>query len=322
MPLVQATSFLSYEFLPALNVAHQQGLRFGREVLFTYGPLGFAWGGYHPATFHLLLAVWATVAVATWAALWASVRRLGPAEKWPMRAVAAFAVILLIAGENQFLHDSRFFLLPVLLLFYYFVVDSRPLSAVSILLVCVLAISALVKFTYLISACIAVAAVAVDGWRYARWRTATPGLLLVGVYLLGWRIAGQQWNDLGAYMYSSLDIVGGYAESMSGSQPTEAWDVARFVGLALMLLILVGYAGRRQPLRQSMHVGTLGLLLLLVFRAGYVRHDAHEIIATGLLLPVALLYLCGMWHGGRWGVPCLLDGVPRFGGNERVGELF
>src|SRR4051812_1810518 len=62
VPLVQRdpeTQWLGWMY--ALNIAHIKGLAFGRDVMFTYGPLGFAWIGYHPATFALLVAFWTVV---------------------------------------------------------------------------------------------------------------------------------------------------------------------------------------------------------------------------------------------------------------------
>jgi hypothetical protein len=43
--------------------------------------------------------------------------------------------------------------------------------------------------------------------------------------------------------------------------------------------------------RRALHGATLTVLLLLVFKAGYVRHDEHEIIATGVLPPAVVIYL-------------------------------
>ncbi len=296
VPLVQTPEALTLDWLLALSVAHEQGLRFGREILFTYGPLGFAWAGYHPATFHVLLALWAAVAVATWAALWSAVRRLAPPGNRALLAAGAFGVVLLAAGEHVSMHDSRFLLVPMLLLFHHFIVDRRPLSGVSAVLVAALAIAGLVKFSYLVSAGVAVAAVAADSWPQAKGRAAAPLVLLAGLYLLGWLLTGQRLADLAPYLSSSIDVVGGYTESMALWTPTESWDVLRFVGPASLLLALVFWAGRRQVLRQCVHVGALGALLLLVFRAGYVRHDEHEIISTGLLVPLAMLYLLGTWR--------------------------
>src|SRR5205085_9894446 len=55
-------------WIRVLHMAFAERLQFGRDIVFTFGPWGFLYGGYTPAS-HLILAVaWAVRAVAFWSA--------------------------------------------------------------------------------------------------------------------------------------------------------------------------------------------------------------------------------------------------------------
>src|SRR4029077_16937206 len=98
---------------------------------------------------------------------------------------------------------------------------------------------------------------------------------------------------------------------MMWSQPTDKVDVVRFWGVAIAVSALVGYV----VCEQHRLFGLLPLLgfafiVFAAFKHGYVRHDAHEIPATNLLLLAALLWLpaawCIVWQRRRWLIPALV----------------
>ena len=57
-------------WMQTLHVAFEQHWQFGRDIVFTFGPWGFLYGGYYPPTFVTSVIVWAMLAVVFWWAGW------------------------------------------------------------------------------------------------------------------------------------------------------------------------------------------------------------------------------------------------------------
>ena len=105
-------------------------------------------------------------------------------------------------------------------------------------------------------------------------------LLALGV-ALGALLYGQRLGDLAAFATLQGEVVTGYAAAMAIDGPD--WDLAAFLLSALALVAAVALA-RRGPDRWPVALG-LGIALLVLFKAGFIRHDLHAMIAwTGLAL--------------------------------------
>src|SRR6266446_8928629 len=57
-------------WIQTLHMAFAERLQFGRDIVFTFGPWGFLYGGYHPATHSISVIVWAVLAVVFWWGAW------------------------------------------------------------------------------------------------------------------------------------------------------------------------------------------------------------------------------------------------------------
>ena len=53
-----------------LHTAFAERLQFGRDIVFTFGPWGFLYSGYYPATYLVSVVAWAVLAVVFWWAAW------------------------------------------------------------------------------------------------------------------------------------------------------------------------------------------------------------------------------------------------------------
>src|SRR5262249_42750666 len=162
-PPVQTASLeLDGSWQQALGVALREGLRFGHDIVFTYGPLGyFSESPYDAALFWNKLFAWEIgygLAVACFFVL-ASSAGLSLLE----RILLFLALLLPETGQ-----DAWRLLSIVAITSWLFARASRgPLAEGLGLLV--LAVAALTKFTYLLYACVAAAA-------YVLWlaRTRSP----------------------------------------------------------------------------------------------------------------------------------------------------
>ncbi len=280
----------------ALNQAVAQGLAFGRQVVFTFGPYVAVYTRvYHPDTYPVTIVASLLLAASTAAALWllvvGAVRRL----------VIAVAVLLL-AGTS--LPDIQLFLYPVLLALVCLqrgqgdadqVVASpncvsRPLAAALLALLFVpLGLLPLIKGTLaLVSGLIGGGCLAYLAWRRRPGAALLCGTAALTSLLAAWVAAGQSPADLPHSAQTTFEIISGYTDAMAltGS----AWQIGLFAVVAVGLLgVAVRQRAEKAPER-ALLVWTLAVFLFIAFKGGFVRHDAHAMMAAAAL-PAAALWL-------------------------------
>ena len=305
---VRGYSILDDAWIEMLHTAFAERLQFGRDIVFTFGPWGFLYCGYHPATYLVSVVVWAVLAAVFWWAAWRVVTHYfeNPLVCWLwMMAVIALASISPFSNT-----DVRLTSWPLLLLLLHFSVEERPFTWTQAMLIISLALLSLIKHSMFTIAFVTVLVIAADNvFRQRRF----PWIVLAfagGIFFF-WVLAGQQLNWFNVYLSSASEIVSGYAEAMMFWQPTEKVDIARFWGVATAVCALVGFV----EYKQHRLFGLLPLLgfafiVFAAFKHGYVRHDGHETIATNLLLLAALLWLPAawfiVWQRSKWLVSLVL----------------
>jgi hypothetical protein len=332
---------LDASWVAALHWAHVHGIDFGHDLIFTYGPWGFAMLRYLPATFGAVVGVWAFLSLAFFCAAW---RIFGKIPSWKSGAVL-LAIFITMAGApiRQF-QDVRLAAICWLLLPLYFYFDDSSWDWVKILIVVGMAWVGLIKFSYVAIGLAALAAVSVDQMR----RRKIPSYLVIYVaaYVGLWLLAGQHLSSLGAYLSHSLTIASGYTEGEQLFSPSESTDVLSFLAVSMLVLVLAGmmhpwhryrsekslrrvidetlvaapgHAGPVEHAKSWIAAGGIVGVLFLLFKAGYVRHDTHEMITTGSLSLMMLAIGATVWRRveepvakivivvaclGGWGLAC------------------
>ena len=295
-------------WIQMLHMAFAEQLQFGRDVVFTFGPWGFLYGGYHPATHSISVVAWAVLAIVFW---WTAWRVATHFFKSPLVSWLWLMAFIGLASISPFLNmDVRLTAWPLLLLLLHFSVEERPFTLTQAMLVISLALLSLIKYSIFTIAVVTVLVIAADNvFRQRRF----PWIVLafVGGIFLFWVSAGQGLNWFGLFLRGASEIVSGYTEAMMWWQPTDKMDIVRFWGVAIAVCALVGYV----VCKQHRLFGVLPLLgftfiVFAAFKHGYVRHDGHEVAATNLLLLAALLWLpaawCIAWQRSRWLVPAVV----------------
>src|SRR6266478_276982 len=295
-------------WMQMLHMAFAERLQFGRDIVFTFGPWGFLYGGYHPETYLISVVVWAVLAAVFWWAAWRVVTHF---FKNPLVCWLWMTAVIGLASISAFLNmDVRLTAWPLLLLLVHFSVEERPLTVTQAMLVISLALLSLIKHSIFMIAVVTVLIIAADNvFRQRRF----PWIVLAfagGIFFF-WVLAGQRLNWFGPFLRGASEIVSGYTEAMMLWQPTDEADILRFREVAIAVCVLVGYV----VCKQHRLFGLLPLLgfafiVFAAFKHGYVRHDIHEIAATNLLLLAALLWLpvawCIVWQRSRWLIPAVL----------------
>ena len=284
-------------FIQFLHRAFVERLQFGRDIVFNFGPWGFLYGGYHPATHLTAVVMWLGLSLVFWWAGWRAARHFSKSELAAWVWLMAFAAV---AGLPIFtLVDARLKAFVVLLWLLHFFVEDRLSAAAQAAVVMALGLLSLVKFNVLVEAALVVGIIALDDvFRRRRlpWLVALYGAAIV----FFWAAAGQPLGGLGPFLRSSSQMVNGYSEAMIFTGPNPIQGPACFLVAAGLVGAVAGWAGwvRHRWLGVFALAG-LGLMLFTAFKHGYVRHDFHEAAATLELLLAALAALAIAWPLAR-----------------------
>jgi hypothetical protein len=286
-----------------LAMALEGGLQFGREVVFSYGPLGFLqnqfiWFGD--------LAVLAFLFSATlylafgFALVWALRRTLPllpsmliaflalgllPLLDQPL-LLAALAALALLEQERS----PRFL--------YAFVVLAATYAAVEALVK--LSTGPVIVIVFLL---------ALIGAR-ARTLLLAGFLAIFGVELLIlWLATGQSLGAIPDFVSNTLQVVSGYSTAMLRDAEVPAWKVtAATIAAALITFALIAASARvrfRDDRARWFGVAVVAATAFILFKEGVVRTDAGHL--SLYFSSACVLWIAIPWGRSRW--PVLLAGI-------------
>jgi hypothetical protein len=287
-----SSSLLDASWCLALHWAHVYGVDFGHDFVFTFGPWGFVYAGYMPNTFTLTVLAWSLFAVTFVAGLWELGRKLGGRLLF---SVPWMLLVVGLAGSTvNLVQDVRLYAASWMLVLLHFYVKDRKLVGTKTALIVAMSLASLVKFSMTFMALGALGAVSFDQVRRKKWPWHLAVFLVA--YLGLWLAAGQKVSSLGPFLGHSWNIVNGYAQAMGIAGPSESADLRLYLCGAAALLCLVLMVHFREKSKSTLAaVGGLAAMMFVTFKAGYVRHDFHEAIATTSLVLLALLYAAALW---------------------------
>ena len=278
----------------ALGKFFLEGRQFGTDVVFTYGPLGFAmgktyWGGQWAS-----LIAWQTVQAVVFAAIvyWHGYRLTGYSRLF-------FFIFFFLFGltYEDAMHQT-------IIAFAGFELIRRSNDAwrwSSVALLALLAVLSLVKFTnMLLSLILVLLAGGLELWHRRRIPALrVPGIYL-GFFLLGWMCCGQHLGNLPAYLRSSWEISQGYQDAMGSSCP----PVQLYLGVTVLLLVvtcvLLNFATHPDRVRSAALTFGAGAYIYLNWKHGFIRADGHQV---GFYYAALSLIFTA---------PLLLEEAPRF----------
>lgn len=272
-----------------LRWASMHGLRWGHDIAFTYGPLGYlsplnACDPNHYGAFVAAQIALAATAAFLFANVWI-------AQRWPERLVLAAAVIF---AAPMLAADPVWLAMPVFALvgMQAHAVAGRRRALGLLLGVAALYLSTIVLIkmsTLLLFLAAWLAGIVVLLHARLRHHAAAWLLLVPACTLALWVASGQHVGDLFPFVAAVIEISRGYTAAM-GSPPPLQYDL---YGLAVMSGI--GGAGLWAAWRSRRDVARLaclvvcGLAIFVAWRAGFTRADSHVVIfaLTGwLVLPL------------------------------------
>lgn len=301
---------LDASYRAAIHMALDRGVRFGGQIVYTFGPLGFLGSptAYDPVTYAIAVVVALVLQLALVGAIVVLLLRLFGARPLGLvlTALAAYPVARLAGALLRQLAIPEMLTLLLVLACLELLRRGRS-STQAGLLAGVAALGAaglLVKFNSGVVplAAVGVTAVALPTVGPAL-RTVAARLAAVaagaGAGLLGlWLVAGQRLGDLLPFVRGSLAISAGHVEAMAIDDAGREWEyVAAAVLLTLLAVVAVSSTWT------SPRLVRVGMLLVLagytaaLFRHGFVRHDAGH--APLFFVPMVVLTLPWLPAGVR-----------------------
>lgn len=281
-----------------LAMAVEQGLDFGSDVVFTYGPLGFlnnpfVWFGDLSVLAFLYLSI---LHVGLCVGLvWVLARRL------PLLVSAALAFLALTLS---ILFEPAL-LVPVIACVWLlererspraldaFVVAAAGFAGVAVLVK--LSVGPLTPVLFLI---------ALVGARAGRWRIA----LFVAIFALEalalWLATGQSLADVPAFIEHTLQISSGYSEAMLRDSDVPGWQVVAatlaIIAISLLIVLAAWLARYRDQRARWAGVAVIALATFALYKEGVVRTDAAHLTLYFFNAAVIWLAVGLSWARWRW----------------------
>ena len=265
--LAPADPGLDLSWQAMLVHAHVEGLQFGRDIIFTWGPLGFLCSLAHIGSAGAVpILVWQVLGKLLMSLALVTLTR--PVEPW--RRIAFLAAVL---AFHWLFQDTVFLVLIALIaLSALMKPDARPVRLAAWTLV--LGFLAQIKFTYFIDSSAAVLA-AFACWSLQRsWKRAWA---VAGGFALAvpavWMASGQNLDNLYPYVRRSLEISSGYADAMGLD---EAWPTFLWGAALAILCALFCWRAWRTVADRPFALGASGFLafsFLVVWKESFIRAD-------------------------------------------------
>lgn len=310
LPWVTGYGFeLDQSWAIALHVAFANGLQFGKDLVYTYGPYGFLQIDiYYPDTYAELFALRLLIALAVWGGFFKLVRyclaRRHGAVFFLIPSLLFFPNIIVWMEYFQF----TVVVLPLVLYFYV----SKNLSPALVMTIAITALAGLTKHTYLLLGGFFIVLITIDEVIELR-RIPQVAILYTVFGWLFWTLAGQKLTNFPAYLVNGLETIGGFSRAMGiAGNPNEV--LLYILGTGLFLL-LVGLVEWRSRCWRGM-LPTLGLaaIFFITFKGAFTRHDSHALQAFFNIMPIISIFTAVLWgqiqqSSWRWGKKFKLTGT-------------
>jgi hypothetical protein len=287
-PIIFPNSGLDSSWIVGLNLAFVNNFQFGKDIIFTFGPLGFLWMpvllDYNLWTLSLLftLIIHFLFIACVFYVIKTTFRKIN--YHFMLIPILIFAIPYPYSFEYQLLIIAS-------LMSYLILTDSISLKKSPYILLFIgllLSIATLIKFTaFFISISIIImfffcCILMKKNSKYGIYLFVFYITFLISI----WFFAGQDTTNLVSYLYSGMDISNGYTDAMVVYGPQ--WQV--FLGITSLCIYLLAIIFSVKELNKNivtfllLNVG----ILFVAFKHGFIRHDGHQLIFFQICL---LLFL-------------------------------
>ncbi|MHB8876813.1 MAG: hypothetical protein ACYC8T_24215 [Myxococcaceae bacterium] len=271
-----------------MNLARQQGLTFGRDFVFTYGPLGFLSTRMDFSGVRGWLLVSDAVMVGSFGfLLWQARRKL---TTWAEVVIACLAFMAI--PRTVYWTELTFGMLAFVIFYLLYYLETGRVWAL-------VAAGALSIGAFYTKVNAGLVALALNGlvMAWLAWdRRAMRKRYLAGIAGLGaavWLASFPLDTDLPGYLRTSVHFLSGYNDAMY--MPTPYRSVLTMALITLAAAVVVALVNVRTLARSGkdvIAVVCVGMALAMLFKQGFVRGDGHVYAFLGFAgLLIGLWYL-------------------------------
>jgi len=262
---------LDRSWLLGISYAIKNGLTFGREIVFTYGPLGAAYNpGPYPSIFAYSLIFWffITLVLALFYTKWAVGNGRG--------ALLCILPVMVLANTDAIVYVLLFVIGRVLL-------DPRHGLIYAIPLVIALAFLSLAKFTFFVVVVLLLIVYSIWHLLLGNLRTVVISMSAISlVVFFLWALLGQDVGDIPRFIINGTEISAGYSKAMGISGPKlELYAGVSLVAILVSAVICVArsYLSVNRAYSEILLIFLSSMLSIIIgfiaFKQGFVRQDGH-----------------------------------------------
>lgn len=263
-----------------LEYARTNNFQFGKDIVLTYGPLGFL----NTEVSQGLFAVQRILFALAWSIMvaWSAT---GLAQQIPGKMKFVFLGWFLIYSNLGGLGQHAFLVMAYGSMILMGDVQRRKAAAAIFL--ALFALLSLVKFTFFMAATVSIVLCALVHFGKRNFNSSFAIATFFGaVFIALWLAAGQKTGNLFRWLKGSLDIAGGYTEAMTIFPKPGVLAICIVAG-ALFLASLPVIIRSAQLSFSSVGILTVtASFVFLSWKHGLVRADGH-VLGFVLFLPIA-----------------------------------
>ena len=273
---------LEPSWMGAITHAAANNLQFGRDVIFTYGPLGYlAFSTFSQELVGFLIAGRGFVTGFYVFSLCLLARQAGLSRS--VYLIATGLAVPVLSYQSMYL----FALVSAGWLLY-----GRPKANIwlSLAALLFLAVAALVKLTFLFFAVLVlIAGTVAAAYHRQIARAALPPVGFLALLGCFWVLTGQHLSSFGPFLWTGVQITSGYSRTMNlPSPPLILWAGIATATLAAAQTGILAWKNRADIAALTM-ASLLSAALFLAWKLGFSRADAHtaEFFYFAILLTAA-----------------------------------
>lgn len=296
-----------------LALARQQGLHFGSEVVFNYGPLGFA---LFPTVLSRRALVLCVGAIAFLCGVYAvlTYRLLRARITQPVGVAAATLVLIALAPSTGAAYCDVVAIVVLLTMIDLALRRAAPHPAWAPMLGVVVTFLMLTKVSTGVITALAFVLFAVAHEGRVR-RLAIGGGVAAGSFLMLWLALGQRISDIWIWLRGVQQISTGHSWAMAAEEAGRGWETATAAALATALVVVavVALVHRRRAADPLLTLRTASAALLgavtfyFSFKEGFVRHDIH----SGIFFFSVMYAIATLTPWTQLGARARVDGPPQ-----------
>jgi hypothetical protein len=287
--IVEPTLDSGYRY--EVSVAAAAGFTWGRDIVATYGPLGYVvYGAVDVGALLASLVVWQLVLVgATGVAIAAYARSLALGSARAEAALVAGLAYLFHLQAGGFSDEWNWFTLFVLAALLSIHASGRRALAASAAAGALAGFLLLAKSSTGVGALLTLAAAAPlhRGIRPAAAHVLVWSLTAAVVFTFGWRLESGSIEGVAAFLRTSGSLVQGFASAMSW---TESGSALVVTGLVISFVSFATVAAAAYPSRPFRTIAACAVPFLLVWKQSVIRCDGLHVRPPAIFV----VLVCGV----------------------------